>query len=872
MKFSNPIVFFFGSLMAALLLWSGCTARRVPKGQKMIKKVFIVNNVPRIDSADDYGSELDEGDMYSYVKQKPNRKLLGVNVPNFLRWHFVRDTTRKLFKARLERMERGYYKTGAGIPLYLMIHNMVNPEREAKRRARKDVKDRIKPKKNGEKRKTIGEILYNIGEPPVILDTNVMHRSTQQLEMYLDNKGYFRSEVTDSIAYPSLFKRHLLKRSPDSVNIFGKPKKKTIVYYVVKPAHRYTLDSIAWKVEDPNMEYDVFSDTANQVLLRRGDPYDLDVFEAERDRIVKSLRNNGYYTFSRDYVQFKADTTVGDHKVNIIIMVKMRQVKSGDSTVPAPHKRFYVRNITVKTIYSTSQLKQDTLPYDTLKYEGVTFLRNIEREHELRFKPDVIRERIVFSPGWLYKQSQFDETYSQLTSLRVFRQVVIEPSVPWNTDQLDVQILLFAIPKQNFIAQAEGTNTGGYLGIGGSFAYQNNNLNRGAELFEFKIKGGTEAQQPLAQTSQVNAADQLTFNTIEVGAEVSLNIPQAFFPFNRLPLKRGFPIQKPEGRKTTLSSSVNYQRRVDFDRLLLNFSTGYTYKVNQWQRISIFPFELNVVKVNPRQGLLDLLAHGDVLLQYRFTDHLINDMRFSFLHNESANNKKTAARQWKPYLKMDAEISGFAPYLFMQAIRAEKDDLGSYRVAGIPFSHYVRLFVDGRLYRDFGDHQMLVMRLAIGSGFPQKNFKTLPLEKSFFGGGANGIRAWEARSLGPGSLNVPADQQFAQFGEVQIEYNIELRFRLTKSLFGALFADGGNIWLLPSAEADDAAKFGFNDFYLDFAFGPGFGLRYDLSFFIIRLDWGFKLRDPSKVYGDRWWQFGDGAIPSNLNFGIGYPF
>lgn len=832
---------------------------------------------PKGDSSEKYGSDVDKGDMYSYVKQKPNRKLFGLNPKNIFRWHVVvdsADTTRRPRK-RIELVDRGTSKNGAGYPLYLTLYNFVNPERlKAKQDSadkRFEERNKIREAKNRKprkkRRKLAGEVLQNIGEPPVILDTVVTRRSAEQLNQYLDNKGYFRSTVTDSIAYPSLFKRHLLKKSPDSLGIFGRPKKKVIVYYIAKPAHVYTLDTISWEVKDGEMAYDVYIDSSS-CLLHRGDNYDLDQFEAERDRIVKALRNSGYYTFSRDFVKFQADTTVGDHRVNVRIKVLRNRLKVNDTTyVDVNHKRYYVRNISVKTIYSTAQLKEDKIVYDTAVDEGIYYLRNTEREQELRFRPHVLSERILIRNGYLYKQTQFDETYNQLTSLHVFRQVVVEPSRSGDTDQLDVKILLFAIPKQNFTTQVEGTNTGGYLGIGGSFAYQNNNVDRGAELLEFRIKGGTEAQQPLAQTTQTNPGDQITFNTIEFGAELSLNIPRAYFPFNLVRLNRA------EGRKTVLSTSFNYQSRVDFDRSLLNFSYGYTFKRGPWERIGIYPLEINVVDVTPRQGLEDLLANGDVLLRYRFTDHLINDCRFSFVHNEQFNNAKSEKRKWKPYLKFDAEMSGMGTYQLMKAIGGTKDTFGSYNIAGIPFSHYFRFYVDGRLYKDVGDHQMIVTRLAVGTGFPQKNYRTLPLEKAFYGGGANGIRAWEARSLGPGSFNVPADEQFAQFGEIQIEYNIEYRFRITKSLFGALFADGGNIWLLPSAtDTEEEAKFHFNSFYKDLAFGPGFGIRYDLSFFIVRLDWGFKMRDPSRPYGDRWWEPGDGIMPSNLNFGIGYPF
>lgn len=878
MKFRTRLLFSALVLCCAALMWEGCTARRVPQGKKMVKRVMIINNVStRKDSAKKYGSDIDQSEMYGYVRQKPNRKLFGLNMKNRLRFEkvVVDSTDSTHVKRRLKLEERGYYKTGAGYPLYLALYNLVDSVRLKEKQTKADLKFEARKEKRGKKgrefrrkhrRKLMGEILLNIGEPPVLLDTMMMHRTTQQLERYLDNKGYFRSDVRDSIGYPSLFKHHLLKKSPDSIGIFGRPKKKVIVYYIAKPAHVYTIQNIKWKVEDSTITQDIFADSAD-CLLQSGSNYDLDVFEAERDRIVNEMRNRGYFFFSRDFVIFRADTAVGDHRVNVSIRIKQDQIKTDDTTsVPVAHKKYYVRSISVKTIYKTEQLRKDEFTYDTLSSEGISFLRNTEREEKLRFRPRVLTERIYFRKDSLYRQAQFDETYAQLTSLRVFRQVLVDPAAV-DSNKLDVQILLFSIPKQNFTAQVEGTNTGGYLGIGGSFAYQNNNLDRGAELLEFRIKGGTEAQQPLAQSTQTTAGDQLTFNTVEAGAELSLNIPRAYFPFSLLPIK------KAEGRKTVLSTSFNYQRRVDFDRTLLNFSYGYTFKRGDWTRVGIYPFELNVVGVNPREGLEQLLANGDILLRYRFTDHLINDLRFSFIHNEQANNKKTEQHKWKPFLKFDAEMSGVGTYQLMNMLGAEPDTFGSYRIAGIPFSHYYRFFIDGRLYKDIGDHQMVVTRLAIGTGFPQKNFRTLPLEKSFYGGGANGIRAWQARSLGPGSLNVGADEQFAQFGEVQIEYNVELRFRLTKSLFGALFADGGNIWLLPSApDAEEEAKFRFNSFYNDFAFGPGFGLRYDLNFFIVRLDLAFQMRDPSKPYGDRWWQFGDGPMPSNLNFGIGYPF
>jgi hypothetical protein len=287
-------------------------------------------------------------------------------------------------------------------------------------------------------------------------------------------------------------------------------------------------------------------------------------------------------------------------------------------------------------------------------------------------------------------------------------------------------------------------------------------------------------------------------------------------------------------------------------------------------QIALFPIELNVVKVKPRQGLIDLLQNPDPLLQYRFTDHLITDFRITYVLN--TQNPQKRRRYF--FLKVDAESSGLLLRPLFEASNAEPNEDGSYEIGGIPFSHYVRFLVDGRYNQPIGNHQNVVMRAAIGVGFPLANFPTLPLEKSFYGGGANGIRAWEARTLGPGSFIVPADQKYAQFGDIQVEYNLEYRFRITKTLNGAVFIDGGNIWIMKEDSLRPGADFSFKDFRFlqDFAAGPGIGLRYDLNFFIIRLDWGVKLRDPSYPYGERWYIPGERKLGSNLNFGIGYPF
>ncbi|MDQ3111479.1 MAG: outer membrane protein assembly factor [Bacteroidota bacterium] len=853
---------------SAITGWLGCTARRVPKGEVMLKKVIIRCDDPKVS----------KDEVYDYLKQKPNRKLLGVNNPHLF----------KRKKLGYSVWNKHFLSNGAGYPFYLAIHNIVNPTRAAKKTLKRNehYKKRLehyrlhpKTKKGVEKRmprrhRTVGEFLLDIGEAPVILDTAQTARSLHQVTEYLHNKGYFNGTVRDTVFYPPLQKGR---------------KKKVIQGFIVTPGQPYTINAVTWEIYDTGISYDLQSDTAaKDCLIKPGEVFDQDNFENERDRITRSLRNNGYYKFSKEYIRFSVDSSLGTHQVNVRIIIRKQENQVNDSTwVESNHQRYTIRNIYVKSLIDLSQIRdeKDVSQYDTTYFREIAFLRNMGSkdgfpiEELLKFKPEVLSQRIAFQTRTLYRQIDYEATYRQLTSLRVFRQVVIDPKEV-DGDKLDIYIKLIPVSKQNFITQLEGTtNSGSSLGIGGSFGLENTNVARGAEILKFSVKGGTEIQQTInGTTPEVNG---LNFNTIQAGFESSLNIPREFFPFNYLVPKNKLPEKRiTEDRRTVFLASFNYQRRVDYDRSLANLSYGYTFRIRRlattekrerdFGRIAFFPIELNVVKVKPRQGLIDLLQNPDPLLHYRFTDHLIRDFRITYVLNTQDSKKGGSIF----FLKVDAESSGLLLRPLFELSNAELNEDGSYEIAGIPFSHYLRFFVDGRYNQSIGTHQNVVMRAAIGLGFPLCNFPTLPLEKSFYGGGANGIRAWEARTLGPGSYIVPDDQKYAQFGDIQLEYNIEYRFRITKTLFGAVFLDGGNIWILKEDSLRPGADFSFKNFRFlqDLAAGPGVGVRYDLSFFIIRLDWGFKLRDPSYPYGERWYIPGERKLGSNLNFGIGYPF
>jgi len=828
----------------------GCSTKRLANGEVLLKKVIIKCDNPAIS----------KDDLYGYVKQKPNRKLLGLNTIHLLK--------------RGSIGKKGLLTDGSGYPLYLIINNFANPKRELKRKIRRDerfAKKMLqyngnskgkKQNKEPKKHKTLGEFLMNIGEAPSLIDSNKTNRSVNQIVSYLNNKGYFGSTVDDTVIYPQLQKNR---------------RQKAIQCYIIHPSQPYTLRSIAWDIKDEGIAIAIVSDTGTEYCqIKRNMNYDFDSFEAERDRITKLLKNKGYYKFSKDYIRFSIDSTLGSHQADVQITINKQELKLNDSSFAnVNHQQFTIRNIYIKSLFDLQQLREDKdiSNYDTTLYRNLLFLRNKDSiygtniEKILKFKPYILEQRISFRKDIIFRQLDYETTYRQLTNLRVFRQVVIDP-IEVGDNKLDMYIKLFPFSKQSYTAQFEGTtNSGSNLGIGGSVSYENNNLYGGAEILRLGIKGGTEVQQTINASSN---SENLGFNTIQIGADASLNIPREFFPFSLLVNKKKLPEKMTtQDRRTVFLSSFNYQSRSDYDRTLANVSYGYTFKYLKNGKISFFPIELNIVKVKPKAGLLELLQNPDPLLQYRFTDHLIQNLRITYILNKQKNNNGDIL-----FLKIDGESSGLLLREFFELSKINPDANGSYEIAKIPFSHYIRLFVDGRFNKAIGAYQRLVGRSALGIGLPLSNYPTLPLEKSFYSGGANGIRAWEARTLGPGSYIIPSDQKYAQFGDIQLEYNLELRFRITKTLNGAAFIDGGNIWVLKKDSSRPNADFSFKkmNFLNDLAFGPGFGLRYDLSFFIVRLDWAFKLRDPSYPIGERWYNPSQRKLSSNLNFGIGYPF
>lgn len=825
-----------------LLFFFSCNpTRKLKEGEH-----FLVNNYIL-----DKDTKVEAKDLEVYIKQKPNRKIF------------------KIFR------------------FHLWLHNLVNEERLAQKQITQDKKiqdrnaRRIAKGKRAKthKRQLVGEWLLEIGEPPVIYDSLLSKKSAGQLKMFLNRKGYFISSVKDS----AHFKRN----------------KRVTVYYKIKAAPPYTIHSIDYVIPDQLLKYYVEADTANCVI-KRGSNYDEDVFQKERERITNQLTNNGYYLFTKDYIHYQIDTSIANNQVHVTINIKnftQKFSEYSDSLIQMPHQRFYINNVYIQPDFISK--KMDPPKKDTIK-TGDYYILHTGR---LKYKKRVLLNAVFIRKGELYQTQNTEDTYKRLSELKAFKSIDIY-FVKSSEDHLDCYILLSPILKQSFTIEAQGKNTSFNLGVEGSFVYQNRNVFRGAEVLELKLKAGSEVQPSLnTDANQQSNLGDLTqpvkqFNTVEIGPEANLYVPRFLLPFKGRFLKQTNPnkvFSSSYNPKTIFTSSYIYQRRPDYTRYITNLSFGYTWKESSNKRHTISPLVINFVKVSLTPEFDAYLKDKvyDLYVRNSFINHLTTSTRYTFTYNEQDIKKLENF----PFLKVNAESSGNilrGVYGLVNSIEPEtlkKDpELGNYKLAGIPFSQYLRADIDYRYYFNSNEINKVVVRVAGGIGLPLVNFLSLPYERRFFSGGSNGIRAWRSRTLGPGSSVTDSVQKgFDQFGDGQLEGNLEYRFKLFKMLHGAVFVDAGNNWLRKPDATRSGGDFKLDRFYKEIAIGTGIGIRGDFNFFILRLDIGIKVRDPQFAEKDRWviehwfdksWkQDYQNNHPKDtkgyftvLNIGIGYPF
>lgn len=689
--------------------------------------------------------------------------------------------------------------------------------------------------------------LKRIGEPPQIYNKILSERSKNQLLQYMNNKGYFHALVENEVT-------------------FNAEKKKANIRFNVKSGDRYLISKIKYHINDPAMQT-LFFNESNIEEVQPGDPFDIYSLEKQQLDIVDLFRNNGYYYFSKDDVRFLADSNQVSKQIAIDLFIgtsKSSEIDSSKVSSPYLLNNFYISVLPGNTPVTANRDSLIDFP-DTMSWDNFV----VYQHRQITYPKSLFQRTMLLQKGDLFSNNKVERTFNAFNRLRQFRFVDIqfaEPKALQDSNLLDCYIRLAPLSKQSTSFDIEGTNTSGNFGVAGNINYQHRNLFKGAEVFHVRFKGATERLQRL-----VGGVSEY-FSTHELGVESNLTIPKLLGPGNFIDnFERFLP-------KTVLSLGYNYQKRPEYTRTISNFKFGYDWKTTQELRHNWNLIDFNIVKLyqyDPEfiEGIEDLYIKSS------FTDHLIFAMNYSLVfNNQKLNSKKTYT-----YIKFNIESAGNSLWAFSKVFNRPKvtsiDTLGLgvtkyYRILNTRFAQYVKTDIEISHSHQFDEYNALVGRAFFGAGIPFGNFDVLPFEKQYFTGGANGIRAWQVRALGPGSYKPQPNAYPNQNSDIKLEANLEYRYKFTAFLEGALFLDAGNIWAINDKDNREGALFKFNRFYKQIALGTGTGLRVDLNYFILRVDVGMKLRDPAQEEF-RGWIVGNRPIKGddfNLSFAIGYPF
>ncbi len=695
-----------------------------------------------------------------------------------------------------------------------------------------------------------------VGERPVILDTTMAAASCRDMEKYLGNVGYFYSDVDYAITYKERSKR-------------------AHISYNITPSSPYKIRNIKYEIEDPELAFWVDKITKNS-LVKEGKVYNVYTLDEERERVTTFLNNNGYYGFVKDYAFFEVDSMIGNKEIDLFFKVKNISWPDPDSAgkfIEERHSRYMIDKVMIYPDYDPSLANLHAQQHDTIVQE----IHQIKKDYpanfyyvlyrnKLRINPKVLAQNTMIEDHEPYSLKDVKETYKRFGYLSIYKfaNINFEQPLPkivpdsGEFKKLKCKILLQRAPVHQYSIEGEGTNSGGDLGIGGNITYRNRNIFRNGETFQFKVRGAMEAQRSNSdQTSDQNTF--LFFNTFEWGMEAQVNFPRFLIPVKLERFPKYFrPI-------TTVAIGFNFRMRPTYDRYVLNFSFGYEWEESKKKKHIIQPFNISSIKMYPTPEFTQELEDiDDARLKNQYTDHLITAIQYSFIFN----NQDLKKVKDFIYFRGDIETAGNIFYGFNNMLDNKKDTAGYYTIAGIRYAQYARLETDFRYFWMINRDNLVVFRLLSGIGIPYGNSDALPFEKGFYLGGANSMRAWIYRGLGPGGFSNPGIN-VDQMGDVVLESNVEFRFPIYDFFKGALFADAGNVWLLNANENVPEAEFRFDTFYKQIALDAGLGLRADFKFFIFRVDFAWRLRDPSMPEGDKW-------VASKgiwfWNFGIGYPF
>lgn len=669
-------------------------------------------------------------------------------------------------------------------------------------------------------------VKFKLGKEPVLMSRVDLEYNKKIIQNYVENVGFFNADSkTDSTRNGKKAKANY------TINLHNQYKIKSVIF----PSDSIILSREINKLKEKS-------------LLKVGRPYNLEDIKNERARIDANLKEQGFYYFNENYLLIQVDSTVANHQVDLILKIK--------SDIPEKAKNQY--KINTIFVYPSFNLKRDTLAsrkMDTILFKDLTIIDN-----KTVFKPFIFDKTLLFKKGDLYNRTTHNLSLNRLITLGTFKFVKNEFKENNSGENLlDAYYYLTALPKKSIQLEALGkTNSANYSGTELNVNWSNRNTFKGAELLKISTFAGFEVQV----SGQNNG-----FNVYRFGGDASLTWPRFITPIKMSSGSAYVP-------NTKAAISYEYQLRTKLYSLkTFTTSFGYIWKENERKEHNLNVINIAFTSSNNVSDLYKSQIALNPSLQKIIDQQLIFGTTYNYIYtNTMLQNKKNNI-----YFKGGIDLSGNSAGLITGA--DYRDNVKS--ILGVPYSQYTKLEVEFRHYYNFSKETKLASRIIVGAGLPYGNSKDLPFIKQFFIGGTSSIRAFRARSIGPGTFNGnETTNSFLpdQSGDLKLELNAEFRGQIYKFIKGAAFVDAGNIWLLNESDEKPGAKFS-KEFLNQLAVGTGIGLRFDFNFLILRTDLAFPLRKPYLPKGNEWVfdeiNFGNGTWRKNnlvFNLAIGYPF
>ncbi len=663
--------------------------------------------------------------------------------------------------------------------------------------------------------KWINRTLKRIGERPVVFDTLTARLTMDDLRQAMINQGYLHASVT----LDTIVRGHSLK-----------------AVYMLHPRAQYRFGHISYDIQDPAIRQLLVDDDSISLQQHRksasalceGSPFTIKALEGERDRLTALLQNSGYYKFHKDFISFTADSSSDSRSVGIVLHLKKYQANS--DARPTDHPRFVIRSVQ----YSDGAL-------------GKAQLRR-----------NVLENNTAITAGRPFSNTDLQKTYSNFSRLQAVKYTnILFNEVP-DSNLLDCHIQLSMNKRSTIAFQPEGTNTAGDLGAAASLIYENRNLLRGSELLSVQLRGAFEA---ITGLEGYNDEDY-----IEYGVQAKLQFPEFLAPF----LSRSF--RRQSSATSELSLAWDMQNRPEFHRRVL--SAGWRYRWADPGHNTRYRFDLldlNYVympwiSATFKEDYLDDVSNRNAILRYNYENLFILRMGVGFSYNNGVNA-----------LKMNFESGGGLLRALSPLMGLKKNENGQYTLFNhIPYAQYLKFDFDYTRIQQFDARNMLAFHAAFGMAYPYANSTVLPFEKRYFSGGANSVRGWSVRELGPGSYRGKDGRIdfINQTGDMKLDLSAEYRTFLFWKFNGAAFIDAGNIWTLRNYADQPGGQFRFDEFYKQIAVSYGLGLRINFGYFILRFDGGMKAINPAWTTQQEHWAIFHPKFSRDFtfHFAVGMPF